>query len=313
MPARRMRAADRVFMLLTLLALASSAILIALLASLLPHVPRLFGGEADLVGEAVWVLILLLATIGIGLGLASLARQLWATLQLIRGLLRAAVPPTRSLRALARELGLDGRIDLVEDDRPFSFTYWFIRPRICISTGMLRRLSRDELRAVISHERYHLLHRDPLRIVVARYFAAGLYVVPVVDDLVGHYALLKEVEADEDAVRATGAVRPLARALYKLMPHADEMDMGLLTPVGGLSVTEARIERLAGEGPEMAPSSPGHVALSVATLLGAVLLIALRLPLTVPLDVAIAWPPAVIIALAAVPGVRHQLKVVAAR
>jgi hypothetical protein len=150
--------------------------------------------------------------------------------------------------------------------------------------------------------------------VVARYFAAGLYVVPVVDDLVTHYAMLKEVEADEDAVRATGAVRPLARALYKLMPHADEMDMGLLTPVGGLSVTEARIERLAGEGPAVVPSSPGHVALSAATLLGAVLLIAVRLPVTVsPLDVAIAWPPAALIALAAVPGVRHQLKVFADR
>src|SRR5205807_1088866 len=99
----------------------------------------------------------------------------------------------------ASGLGLEGRVDGLVDDRPFSFCYWFLRPRICLSTGLVRRLERDELRAVLLHERYHLLHRDPLRLVVARYFAAGLYVIPVVDELVGFYTLEKEIAADQEA------------------------------------------------------------------------------------------------------------------
>lgn len=302
-----MRHADKVFVALTGLALASSAILVALLLSFLPHVPRLVRGDGDLVGDAVHALILLLASVGIGLGMASLARQLWSTLQLLRGLLRQRLPATPALARAAAELGIGSRVDLVADDRPFSFTYWFLRPRVCVSTGLVRRLAADELRAVLSHERYHLRHRDPLRLVVARYFAAGLYVVPLVDDLVAHYAVLKEIAADEDAVRACG-VRSLARALYKLMPHADEMDMGLLAPVGGLSVTEARIEQLVEPRPIALPLPLPHVALSVATLTGAMLLVLAQVSISA--SVPLAWPPAAVILLAAIPGGTQQLRAV---
>ena len=86
------RTADRAFVTLVGIALASSAILVALFVSLLAHVPRLVAGEGDLLGDAVPGLILFLATVGIALGLTSLGRQLWQTLQLIRGLLRKGVP-----------------------------------------------------------------------------------------------------------------------------------------------------------------------------------------------------------------------------
>lgn len=313
-----MRTADRTFVALSALALGSSVILVALLGSLLPHVPRLFRGADDFAADAVSALILLLASLGIGLGMASLARQLWSTLLLLRGLLRHRVALTERLRAVAEPLGVATRIDLVADDRPFSFTYWFARPRVCVSTGLVQRLREDELRAVLVHERYHLRHRDPLRLVVARYFAAGLYVVPLVDDLVAHYAVLKEVAADDEAVRADGTVRHLARALYKLMPHAREMDMGLLAPVGGLSVTEQRIEQLEQPRPIRLPLPKSHVALSAATLAGAALLVLAQLVPSSALlpyvaGIPAAWPPAALILLAAIPGGSHQLRAVTQR
>src|SRR5439155_1530314 len=80
--------------------------------------------------------------------------------------------------------------------------------------------------------------------VMARSFAAGLYVVPVVEELVEYYTVQKEVAADQAAVRAIGGVRDLASALFKVLPDADDVDLGLLVPVGSLSVTEARIEQL---------------------------------------------------------------------
>ena len=305
------RTADRAFVTLVGIALASSAILVALFVSLLAHVPRLVAGDGDVLGDAVPGLILFLATIGIALGLTSLGRQLWQTLQLIRGLLRKQVRMPARIAGVAGELGIAERVDVVADDRPFAFTYWFVRPRVCVSTGLIRRLAEDELRAVLSHERYHVERRDPLRIVLARYFAAGLYVVPVVDDLVAHFTMVKEVAADEDAVRAMGSVRPLARALYSLMPHADDMDMGLLTPVGGLTVTEARIEQLVDPQPIAAPLPLGHVALSAMTLAGALALLLAQVPLAAGrFDVALPWPPAAVISFAAIPGVAHQLRAV---
>jgi Zn-dependent protease with chaperone function len=296
------RLADRSFLALVVIASLSSAILIALLLSLLPHV-----------SEPVPALILLLASIGILLGLASLARQLLDTLALIRRLLRSRVAAPDDVSRIAAEFGMRERLDLVDDERPFAFAYWFVRPRVCVSTGLVARLPAEELRAVLAHECWHVARRDPLRIVLARYFAAGLYVMPIIDDLVAHYDLVKEVAADEHAVTVLGDVRPLARALYRLMPHADEMDMGLLAPVGGLSVTEARIEQLVEHRPIVARLPRVHVALSAATLLAALVLLAGHSPLAGRLDLLLAWPPAALIAFAAVSGVSQQFRAVAHR
>src|SRR5437867_4456497 len=222
--------ADRAFGLVLALALASSAILGVLLAVIVPHASHVLRYGPDDLVDAVTLLLLILATCGIALGLGSLFRQLLATLALIRALVSKRVIAPRRVRRIARGLGLDGRIDVVSDTRPFSFTYWFRRPRICLSTALVRRLANDELRAVLLHERYHLRQRDPLRVVIARYFAASMYVVPVVDELVGFFTLQKEIAADQAAERANG-VEALASALDTLVPDADDVSLGLVVLV----------------------------------------------------------------------------------
>lgn len=316
-----MARADRAFTLVLALALASGAILVALLATLLPRVGHLLTNGATDVADLVAALLLLLATCGIVLGAGSLLRQLAGTAKLIRALLARTVPMPARVRSAARGLGLDGRIAVVDNERPFSFCYWFLRPRICISIALVRRLDHDELRAVLLHERYHLRQRDPLRLVVARSCAAGLYVVPAVDELVGFYTLQKEIAADEEAVRAAGGVRALARALYKLLPAADEVSLGLLLPVSSLSVTEARIERLVTGREAALQLSPLSLALSAGALLGASVLVAVGVgtrmtfeslpPLLAVLLLLVG--PASLLSAAAVEGGLHQARLVSGK
>ncbi len=310
--------ADRAFGLLVLLALVSGSILIALLAALVPRIALLTERGAMDAADLVAIPLLACATVGIGLGLSSLFRQLYATLRLIRSLLARRVAVPARMRDAATGLALDGRIDVVLDRQPFSFCYWFLRPRICVSTTLVQRLRTDELRAVLLHERYHLRHRDPLRLVVARYFAAGLYVVPVVEDLVEHFTLEKELEADQDAVAAMGTVTPLARALYRLLPDADDLSLGLLVPVGALSVTEARIDHLV-EGTPLPVAIPlSSIALSLGALAAAAVLTAAqgaasihKVPdlVTVPGLLA----PSSLLFVAAVSGAVHQVRLVVHR
>lgn len=267
-----MTRADRAFAALVGLATVSSVVLLALFATLVVRAQQLaIHGPSD-TADLVAVLVLGLAICGIGLGLGSLMRQLLATASLIRSLLRRRVPTPPAVVRCAGALGMAGRIDVVADRRAFSFCYWFIRPRVCLSTGLLARLEGDELDAVLLHERSHLLRRDPLRLVIARYFAAGLYVVPVVEELVEYYTLEKELEADQDAVHALGDVGPLARALYKVLPDADQLELGLLTPVGALSATEARIDQLIDGRALPLRVRPVSVALSGGAILGAAVL-----------------------------------------
>jgi beta-lactamase regulating signal transducer with metallopeptidase domain len=307
------RTADRAFGLLVLLALGSSALLIALLAALLPRGFALATGGAADVSSVVALLVLILATLGVTLGLTSLFRQLAATLSLIRTLLSRRVTVSHRVGNVASSAGLDGRIDVVRDPRPFSFCYWFRQPRICLSTGLIKRLDDAELRAVLLHERYHLRQRDPLRLVIARYFAAGLYVVPVVEELVEYYTVQKEVAADQAAVRAIGGVRDLASALFKVLPDADDVDLGLLVPVGSLSVTEARIEQLVDGRSVPLALSGVSVALSGGALLAAAVLAftdGLRpAALTFP---ALIGPASLLLA-AAASGAAHQVRLVVLR
>src|SRR5207237_9379422 len=113
-----------------------------------------------------------------------------------------------------------------------------------------------------------------LRQAVARCFAAGLYVVPVVDELLSFHTLQKEVEADQEAVRASGGVHSLAGALYKLLPYADDVSLGLLVPVSSLSVTEARIDQLVAGQPLSVALSPVSVVLSGGALSSAARVVA---------------------------------------
>lgn len=313
------RSADRAFALLLLLALASSAILVTLLGTLLSRLDGLFAQGATAPADLVAVLVLLLAFGGIALGLVALFRQLIETVALIRTLLSRRIATPAAVAAQASALGLAGRIDVVSDRRPFSFCYWFLRPRICLSTGLVGRLDADELQAVLFHERYHLRHRDPLRLVIARYFAGGLYVIPVVEELVEYYTVQKEIAADQEAVRATGGVRALASALYKVLPDADEVSLGLLVPVGSLSVTEARIDQLVDGRPVPLVLSRAGVTLSCGALVAATILALSQAGLEAlqPVTPAAALlsfvGPASLLVVAAVTGGAQQLRLVAHR
>ena len=311
-----MKRADRVFTILLGLALVSSAILLALLLTLVPRVEQLLARGAEDTADVVTALVLLLAVCGISLGLVTLFRQLVATAVLIRKLVAQKITLPLSVVIAASGLDLDGRLDVVADERPFSFCYWFLRPRICLSTALVERLDTDELRAVLHHERYHLRQRDPLRQVVARYFAAGLYVVPVVDELVSFHTLQKEIEADQEAVRASGDVRSLASALYKLLPDADDVSLGLLVPVSSLSVTEARIDQLVAGRPLSLALSPLSVALSGGALVAAAVLVAVKGGASVAFETlpplyavpGLLVGPASLLFAAAVDGGLHQLR-----
>jgi Zn-dependent protease with chaperone function len=308
--------ADRVFTIMLALALASSAILLALLLTLVPRVEHLLARGAEDTADVVAALVLLLAVCGISLGLVTLFRQLVATAVLIRRLVAEKVALPAAVAIASSGLDLDGRIDVVADERAFSFCYWFLRPRICLSTALVERLDPDELRAVLYHERYHLRQRDPLRQIVARYFAAGLYVVPVVDELLAFHALQKEIEADQEAVRASGGVRSLASALYKLLPDADDVSLGLLVPVSSLSVTEARIDQLIAARPLTVALSPVSVVLSGGALIAAAVLVAVKGGASVGFETlpplyavpGLLVGPASLLFAAAVDGGLHQLR-----
>lgn len=184
--------------------------------------------------------LLLVAGMCVCRGLSAGAMQVYRTRQAVRQfatLPHAALPTP--LVELTRCLGIRQQIDVIDDDGIHVFCYGWLKPRILVTTRLLRSLTVDEVEAVLRHERHHLLRRDSLRTVFWSMLDAACWWVPPASE---HARLNRELAADQ-AVISAGQRFPLARALLKLLERGGNQHEGGLA-VSSLGVTEARIEQL---------------------------------------------------------------------
>ncbi|MDQ6695794.1 MAG: M48 family metalloprotease [Chloroflexota bacterium] len=152
---------------------------------------------------------------GLLCGLASFVRQWYRTRSTLDALLKLARPGRSLRRGLPREIA--GRLDYIETERSIAFCYGLLSPRVCVSSGALCGLTEREVEALLLHEHYHLLHRDPLKVTVAQALSSAFFFLPLMRELQQQYVLAKEIEADLYALDRQGTDRPLLGALYKLL------------------------------------------------------------------------------------------------
>ena len=180
-------------------------------------------------------------------GMGSLARRWWKTRRFVWGLrlAAAAVPPKRLIRVVSG-LGLSEQVIVIAAPQPLAFCFGLLRPRICISTGLIEMLTDAELRAVLWHENHHRRRFDPLRGLVVEALAAPFAFLPVAGELRDLMMMHAELAADRYAMGCAG--RPaLAGALHKILTHPLAVPIPLATGVSGLSATDVRIARLLDE------------------------------------------------------------------
>jgi bla regulator protein blaR1 len=159
------------------------------------------GGPAALLGFGITALAITAA----GLGARSALRQLHLSRRYVT-----------ALRISEKEVVVgDVPCRIVESSEPQAFCAGYLRPRIYLSEGSLDQLSKAELEAVVTHERHHLLRRDPLRLLIARALADSLFFLPILRRMSERYRALGELAADEAAVKALRGPAPLASALLK--------------------------------------------------------------------------------------------------
>jgi len=159
-----------------------------------------------------------------------------------RQLERAATPTPLPLAVdrTARVLGLSDRLRTYTSDTPEAYTSGLLRPRIWISLAAVSSLRPDELRAVLLHERAHLLRRDPLRVLIVRTLSAFLVAAPLVRDLARRFEIAKELDADRDAIEVCGA--PALAGALEALGRTRPLDAA----VSAWSLTSIRIDQLEG-------------------------------------------------------------------
>ncbi|CRK51281.1 conserved membrane hypothetical protein [Rhodococcus sp. RD6.2] len=159
---------------------------------------------------------------------------------------------------------------------PIAYCLPGLRHRVVVSAGTLDNLNRDEITAILMHERSHLRSRHDL--VIEAFTAVNEAFPKVVrsNSALGSVQLLVELLADDSAVRVTGPT-PLARALVACA--------GSSAPDGALAAggphTLTRIQRLTRPGTSI-PIALGAYLASVAILV--VPTIAVAVPWLVELE-----------------------------
>jgi beta-lactamase regulating signal transducer with metallopeptidase domain len=137
-----------------------------------------------------------------------------------------------------------------------AMTIGLFQPKIVISTGLIDLLDKNELDAVIHHERFHEREYDPLKIFSLSLFASVLWYIPILKWLLHKYKIIREVLADHSAIENLGASLALGTALLKLLKNKSSGSK----PYSFVSFTETsikyRIEKIIDPGMKMTLKLP---------------------------------------------------------
>lgn len=118
-----------------------------------------------------------------------------------------------ALRRSARPACAD--YDEVESQAPFAVTVGLLRPRVYVTSGLLRRLDDTSCAAVLAHEAAHVRRRDPLTKLLAELLGA-FHLPRTRHALIADLSLACEQACDEEAAASIGDRTAVADALVKL-------------------------------------------------------------------------------------------------
>lgn len=182
---------------------------------------------------------------GVGYAVLERGRVLWRHWSVMRVLPQARVRRDSPLGRAAQRAGLrPERVRAVSGLPVPAFTSGWLRPRVIVAADLHRRLTEDELAAVIAHEAVHLRRRDPLRLFALRTLASLLFWLPVLRRLAADLEDEVEITADDEV--ALHLALPLAAAVLKLGGGSAE---AVAATVGfqKADLLPRRVRRLAGE------------------------------------------------------------------
>jgi Zn-dependent protease with chaperone function len=173
--------------------------------------------------------------------------------------------------------GKEEAILVIEHPAPVAFTMGLWKPRIILSTGLMKLLDHNELKAVIYHEMYHQKHRDPVKTFVLTLFAAVMWYLPILKWFRHQYNIVREVMADHYAVNRLGSGKDLGGALVKMLKYGRTASMPVAVSFSDTSINY-RIRRLLDPDmdiPLRLPFTPTMISVQVLLLLCSLFLVEL--------------------------------------
>ncbi|KXG10008.1 M56 family metallopeptidase [Anoxybacillus rupiensis] len=121
---------------------------------------------------------------------------------------------TQHMNVKYPELG--NRILVIKNEEFIALTIGFIKPKIVLSTFVIEHFSEAELRAILFHEQFHAMQRDPLKLMLIKTVSEQLGYIPLIKHLAQYYRISRELLADQHAMRKMKNSTPLGNVLLKV-------------------------------------------------------------------------------------------------
>lgn len=113
--------------------------------------------------------------------------------------------------------GLAGKVRIIADKKPSAFCLGLLRPKIYLSTGLIQLMMKQELEAIILHEKYHLLKKDNIFLITATFIRQLLIPFPIFSDIIDSFIKIREIKADRYGTVLLGKKQPIVSAFKKLL------------------------------------------------------------------------------------------------
>lgn len=198
------------------------------------------------------------------IGTIAYVYQLLKTRFYLKKHLNKRIPIPNNLRVVISNLNLNGKINIVKDESRLSFCYGILSPKICLSTGLIKSLTFDELKAVLLHEGYHVRNHDPLKIILGQTASIMFFFIPILKEIQQYFALSKEIAADNMAIKYVNK-QSLISVLNKLLIAPTPYYSGIAA-LANFDDLEKRILYLTG-GQKKAVFKPSLVSTSLSTFI----------------------------------------------
>ena len=138
-------------------------------------------------------------------------------------LTKARTKHSTKLEQIVNVLQLDKkRIIEIREAKPVVFCYGLSRPKVCISSGLIKILKQEELEAVLLHEHSHMVANEPIKLFIIKFFYSIFFFLPGIKTYLNKYVTFSELAADERATNNFTDRSKLARAILKISQAEDQ-------------------------------------------------------------------------------------------
>ncbi len=181
--------------------------------------------------------------IALTLGSLSFLIQMVKTRQLVKSLLKNRVALSQRVKNLTISLGLEGKVDVLEDVNCFSLCVGIIHPRILITNALVTSLTDKELESVFLHEKAHIRNFDPFKILFGKTISWLFFFLPIFSEINKNMQATNEILADQFVTSFQQDDMYLRSALKKII-MSPQKSFSIVPAIANPDYLEIRIYRL---------------------------------------------------------------------